>query len=305
MSERRPEAAAPTLSIVCLAFNHEAFIGLALESFLAQVTRFEVEIIVADDCSTDGTASIVERLQPRVGPRLRLLRSPVNLGVTRNLRRALAACRGRYIAFCEGDDYWRGHDKLQTQVDFLEANAAYVLTFHDATMFDMDGHTYGVQLPRSLQHDATPGELIATRPISTLTTCFRNVLEPLPLELDQAPALDLCLWSLLGHHGAGKYLPQIEPAMYRLHSGGMFSMQGERNRHLMTAQSLLCLARMYGRLGQPELGDRLLLQASQLAARRLGPTAALRLTIDLLARLPLQSARWLRAAWLRRSSRTL
>jgi hypothetical protein len=303
VNEDPPDAAAPTLSILCLAFNHEAFIGQALESFLAQVTRFEVEIVVADDCSTDGTASVVEQFEARAGPRLRLLRSPVNLGVARNLRRALAACRGRYIAFCEGDDHWCGHDKLQTQVDFLEANPAYALTFHDATMFDMDGNRHGVQLPRSLQRDATPAELIATRPISTLTTCFRNVLGPLPPELDQAPALDLCLWSLLGLHGAGKYLPQIEPAMYRLHSGGVFSMQGEHNRYLMTAQSLLCLARLYERQGRRAIGEQLLLKANKFASRRLRLAAKVQLILDLLAWLPLRATQRLREIWRRRSSR--
>lgn len=302
MSDDPSDAVTPTLSILCLTFNHEAFIDQTLESFLAQRTRFEVEIVVADDCSTDGTAAIVESFRQRVGARLRLLRTPVNLGVTRNLRRAMAACRGRYIALCEGDDYWRGHDKLQIQVDFLEAHPAYVLTFHDATMIDSNGRTYGVQLPRSLQRDATPADLRTTRPISTLTTCFRNVLDPLPPELDQAPALDLCLWSLLGHHGRGKYMPHIEPAAYRLHSGGVFSMQGERNRHLMTAQSLLCLARFYARQGQATLSERLLLQAGKLAGRRLGPVDGVRLAFDLLARLLLRPVQRLGQVWRGRSA---
>lgn len=280
----------PTLSILCLAYNHEAFIAQALESFVAQVTRFEVEIVVADDCSGDRTTAVVEGFAARIGPQLRLLRSPVNLGVTRNLRHALPVCRGRYIAVCEGDDYWQGRDKLQTQVDYLEAHPDVVLTFHDAVVVDADGRTHGVQIPPWLRRDATSAELQATRPISTLTVCFRNVLDALPPELDQAPALDLCLWSLLGHHGSGKYLPEIEPAIYRVHGGGAFSMQGDRNRYLMTAQSLLCLARLYARLDQPELSERLLRRATVLAGSRLGFLEGLRATPELILRIAIRLA---------------
>lgn len=303
MSERIDAGvSAPTLSILCITYNHEAFVAQALESFLAQTTTFDVEIVVSDDCSTDSTVAVVERFRQRAGPRLRLLQSAVNLGVARNLRRALAACRGRYIAFCEGDDHWRGSCKLQAQVDFLEANPAYVLTFHDAIVVDADGRERGVQLPRSLQRDVSPAELVATRSISTLTVCFRNLVHELPPELDQAPALDLCLWSLLGHHGAAKYMRDIEPAVYRVHAGGIFSTQGQRNRELMTAQSLLCLARYYTRQGQPELSDRLLWKAMLLGSGCLDLAGSLRLFCGIPAWWLLRRALRLWKAWRARST---
>lgn len=286
----------PLLSILCLTYNHEAFVAQTLEGFLAQQVGFEIEVIVADDCSTDGTVAVVERFSARFGERLRLLRAPVNLGVTRNFRRALAACRGRYVALCEGDDFWNGSSKLQQQVDFLEANAAFVMCFHDATIIDTEGRSHGTQLPPRLQRDATAAQLMATRPISTLTVCFRNLLSELPPELDQAPALDLCLWSLLGQHGAGKYLRGIEPASYRVHGGGVFSTQTERTRYIMTAQSLLCLARIHGRQGKAALSNRILLKAAVMASARLGAGACLLLVGAVFARLV---ARPLRRAWLR------
>jgi glycosyltransferase involved in cell wall biosynthesis len=84
--------------------------------------NFEFEVVVADDCSSDGSVAVIESFRSRFGDRLRLLQTDVNLGVTRNFRRALSACRGRYVAMCEGDDYRRGRHKLQLQVDFLEAS---------------------------------------------------------------------------------------------------------------------------------------------------------------------------------------
>ena len=271
------QSGSPLLSILCITYNHARYIAKTLDAFLAQETNFAIEIVLADDCSADETLDIVEGYRDRAGARLRVLTSPVNQGITRNFRRALSACRGKYVAICEGDDYWRGSTKLQTQVDFLEQHPDCVLTFHNATIVDDDGEHDEPQLPPQLRCDASAEQLIATRPISTLTTCFRNVLGTLPPELDQAPALDLCLWSLLGQHGSGKYLAEIEPAAYRMHAGGVFSLQTERNRHLMTVQSLLCLARVYSRQGRTADSDAILLKANQLCGVPLGLAANIRL----------------------------
>lgn len=261
MTSGQSTSTLPMLSILCLTYNHERFVAEALESFVAQVTNFAVEIVVGDDCSTDGTLAAVESYRPLLGERLRVLRSPVNVGVTRNFRRTLMACKGRYVAVCEGDDFWRGRQKLQAQVDFLEAHPDYVMCFHDATVFGPDGDTGVVQLPPRLRIDASPASLVATRPISTLTVCFRNKIAELPPELDHAPVLDLCLWSLLGQFGSGKHLIGIEPAAYRVHSGGVFSSQTEWGRYLMTSQSMLCLARYYRRQGRVNVSNRLLISA--------------------------------------------
>lgn len=288
--------AAPLLSVLCLTYNHEAFIAETMEAFLAQRTDFEIEVVVADDSSTDATLSVVEGFRGRFGARLRVLRTDVNLGVARNLRRALSECRGRYVAFCEGDDHWRGSDKLQRQVDFLEAQPGYVLAFHDAVIIGCTPAAGRLQLPeRRFRRDATRAELSVTRPISTLTVCFRNVLGPLPSELDHAPALDLCLWSLLGQYGEGRFMPDIEPACYRVHEGGVFSSQGERNRYIMTAQSLLALSRVYARCGQFALSERLLLQGANMASRRMRALTTLRLATESVVWLFLRSVR---AAWL-------
>jgi Glycosyl transferase family 2 len=291
MDDETATPAAPLVSVLCLTYNHADFVGQALDSFLAQVTTFDVEVVVSDDCSSDGTADIAQSCQSRFGSRLRVLRSPVNLGVTRNFRRALKACRGKYVALCEGDDFWRGPDKLQAQVDFLEAHPDYVMAYHDATIVDPSGDHGASQLPPRLRCDASSAELIATRPISTLTVCFRNLLGDLPPELDQAPALDLCLWSLLGQHGKGKYLTTIEPAGYRVHSGGVFSTQTDKNRHLMTAQSLLCLSRVYARQGRHKASNDILMKAIRLACVPLGPAANLRLWVSGLGRLFISALR--------------
>lgn len=129
----------PLVSIVCITYNHEKYLASALDSFLMQETTFPVEIILAEDCSPDNTRQVItdwlsinatDELDPnhlrlKNGMTLRYIRSENNVGAIRNEQRAIAAARGKYLAFCEGDDYWIDKNKLQRQVDFLESNIAY------------------------------------------------------------------------------------------------------------------------------------------------------------------------------------
>jgi glycosyltransferase involved in cell wall biosynthesis len=245
-------ATEPMVSIHCITFNHEQFIAKALDSFLEQQTSFPVEIVVGDDCSTDDTRKIIETYVSRYPDRIRLIASVVNVGPAANFERTLTACRGKYVAICEGDDYWRDPTKLEQQVRFLERFENYVMCFHDAVAFDESGFESRPQLPFWLRRDATARELIRARPISTLSVCFRNVVKTLPPEIRHSPILDLCMWSLLGHYGSGKYLPAIRPAAYRKHAGGLMSLKSQAHRLRATAQAFLCLARYYERVAMPQ-----------------------------------------------------
>lgn len=102
----------PLVSVVCISYNHEKYINQALESILAQKTAFPFEIIAADDCSTDGTQSIIQQLADEhpniIVPVLR----PKNLGINNNYYDAVQRVRGEFIAICDGDDYWIDDNKL-------------------------------------------------------------------------------------------------------------------------------------------------------------------------------------------------
>ena len=97
----------------------------------AAANRFRVEIVVGEDCSTDGTRAIVLEYQRKYPERLRVLTGPQNVGPDENLLRVWAASRGKYIAFCDGDDYWTDPRKLHKQVGFLEMHPDYALCCHD------------------------------------------------------------------------------------------------------------------------------------------------------------------------------
>lgn len=124
----------PLVSVVCTAYNHQDYIRDTLDGFVMQQTTFPIEIIVHDDASTDDTAAIIRKYENRYPHLFRNIYQAENQyskGV--NIWRQLFAnyCRGKYIAICEGDDYWTDPMKLQKQVDFLEGHVDYGLIYTD------------------------------------------------------------------------------------------------------------------------------------------------------------------------------
>ena len=127
----------PVVSIVCITYNHEPYLRQTLEGFLLQKTAFPVEIILAEDCSTDGTRAICEEYATKYSDKIHYIWSESNVGAIANEIRASKAARGKYVAFCEGDDYWTDPLKLQKQVDFMDAHPEYSVTFHRCKHMDI------------------------------------------------------------------------------------------------------------------------------------------------------------------------
>jgi len=129
----------PYLSVCMISYNHEKFIGKAIESVLMQKTTFPVELIISEDCSSDSTRNICIEYQRGNPDKIILLDSTKNLGMSRNFLRTLLACRGKYIALCEGDDFWTDPEKIQKQVTFLDNNPDFFGVFHQTTNVDEYG----------------------------------------------------------------------------------------------------------------------------------------------------------------------
>lgn len=123
----------PKVSILCITFNQSEFIEQTLDSFLSQVTDFPYEIIIHDDCSTDGTTAIVERYAKKHPEKIRLYLENENQYSKHNfefIKDMYINAKGEYIATCEGDDYWTDENKLQKQIDFMDSNSDYAICFH-------------------------------------------------------------------------------------------------------------------------------------------------------------------------------
>ena len=113
----------PILVSVCVTtYNHAPYIERAVESFLAQRCDFGVEIILSDDCSSDSTPQICRSYAERYPDRVRFITSAENVGMRANYRRTLEAAKGKYVALCDGDDWWCDEDKLARQVAVMEAD---------------------------------------------------------------------------------------------------------------------------------------------------------------------------------------
>lgn len=122
------------VSVLCTAYNHEKFIKDAIEGVVSQKTNFKYELIIHDDASTDGTAKIIKGYASKYPGLIRTVFQSENQYQRCNIYQTFLFpnINGKYVAFCEGDDYWTDPDKLQMQVDILEANETYSMCMHNA-----------------------------------------------------------------------------------------------------------------------------------------------------------------------------
>lgn len=121
------------VSILCLAFNHEKYIKDTIEGFLMQKTTFPIEIIINEDCSTDDTATIIheyEKKYPKIIKPIYQKRNVYSQGININAEYMLPLATGKYVALCDGDDYWTDPLKLQKQYEVMEANASCQMCLH-------------------------------------------------------------------------------------------------------------------------------------------------------------------------------
>lgn len=241
----------PVVSIVCLVFNHEKYLRKTFESFIAQKTSFPIEIIVHDDASTDKSKLIIEEYQNKYPDKFKPIYQEHNqhsIEVGRVTKIAFKAASGKYIALCEGDDYWTDSHKLQKQVSFLESNPDYVLTHHDALIIDQNDKIIAEsKLPSSCQKDFSPIELKRGAFLLNLTLCFRNVIKEFPPEIHKIRNGDTFLISLLGEYGKAKFLKNIKPAAYRVHSGGVWSKANQEKKLKMRLSLFSTLKDYYSR----------------------------------------------------------
>ena len=129
----------PLVSICCVAYNHEQYIKDALESFMSQKTTFPIEIVVSDDCSKDGTHAIIKEYVEKFPDLFRDISPKQNLGLFENFTYVQEQARGKYIAICEGDDFWIDPYKLQKQVDILEADESLMACCTNCINVDKTG----------------------------------------------------------------------------------------------------------------------------------------------------------------------
>lgn len=128
----------PMVSVFCLVYNHEKFIGEAIEGFLMQKTNFTNVLVIGEDCSKDGSRAVILEYAHKFPGKFKLILHEKNTGGPRNQQLVFENCTGKYLAMCEGDDYWTDPFKLQKQVDFVESNPDYGLVHADVNLFQVN-----------------------------------------------------------------------------------------------------------------------------------------------------------------------
>jgi len=222
------EESRPKLSVLMITYNQRSTIRQAVESALAQAAAFDMEILCADDASTDGTPEVLREIAAAVGDRLTLINRPRRLGAVGNFLATYRQCRGDYVALLEGDDYWIDPHKLSKQVAFLDAHPECSLCFHPVRFLRADG-TYAPDAPRFRDHSRfSTGDLLDNHLISTCSVVCRN--ERFDELDDWAEALPGIDWVFAVRHSlSGPVALLNEPmAVYRCEGGLSASLDPER-----------------------------------------------------------------------------
>jgi len=234
------------VSVMMITYNHERFIAQAIESVLAQRVNFDYEIVIGEDCSTDGTRAVIMDFHRRYPSRIVPLLREKNIGGARNIELTLAACRGQYVAMLEGDDYWTCEEKLQRQVDFLDANPDYAICCHRVQIFDEIGTNRASIFPSRAPGTYTLDDLLKGNFIMTGTTVFRrNSLGPLPPQFQKLAPLDWTRLAMIARHGKIELMDDAM-AVYRMHSGSIWSSMSRLTRLEESSQMLETLDKQLG-----------------------------------------------------------
>ncbi|MDO9390504.1 MAG: glycosyltransferase [bacterium] len=218
----------PLVSIVCTTYNQIKYIKKAIDGFLMQQTDFPVEIVIHDDASTDGTDRIIREYAGKYPELIFPIFQTENQFARGNglvAIKAFGAARGKYIALCEGDDYWTDRHKLQKQVDFLESNPDYSICFHRVKLaypLNISNLIRRRRSKGSIKETTTITDLCRNNYIYTASCVFQNRLTgPLPQWFEQVLPLDWPYFVLAARHGKIKFIKKTM-AVYRIHQAGIW-----------------------------------------------------------------------------------
>ena len=212
------------LSVCFITYNHVNYVRQALDSVLMQQTDFDFEIVIGDDCSTDGTSQIIQEYLLLYPDRIRINPIDSNKGMVANWISTIQACKGTYIAMLEGDDYWTDPEKLKKQVHFLEKESDIVLVAHDVEVL----REAGAQATDSLNHPPFDHHFMLNDLVNkqiflqTASMVFRSsALPSFPRWVDsRVKSIDYVVYLMLLNQGKGHYLAQTM-STYRLHAAGI------------------------------------------------------------------------------------
>ncbi len=245
------------LTVVIITYNHAKYIRQALDSVLSQKTSFKYSVKIFDDCSTDGAQKIIEEYEQKYPQKVRVFLSGKNLGGSGhgNGLRALASVETKYFCILEGDDYWCDNNKLQTQIDVLEADSSLVGCCHNTYIVQNENITED-NLMRDKNAEkinrATISDIIGGK-IYSHTSSFIYRSKPLGRSVEESALYKMkYCYPLLGDFFNMMYFSQFgdvfyidKPmSVYRIHQSGIWSKMKSDDRIALNIDMMLLYRRL-------------------------------------------------------------
>jgi len=231
-------ATKPLVSISCLTYNHAKYILEALEGFLMQKTSFPIEILIHDDASTDGTTEIVKDYEEKypdiIKPKYES-ENQWNKGIHGSEVFNFPRANGKYIALCEGDDYWTDPLKLQKQVDYLEKSPGFSMCFANSIIIDDEGNVINSsRVPNNYKKSITQKDILNgfVPPTNTMLLKSEHLKSIIPLMGNRILLnSDYFISCLMAEYGEIGYIDDIM-AVYRKHAKGIWSSASDYYRNI-------------------------------------------------------------------------
>lgn len=248
----------PLVSICCITYNHKNYIRDAIKGFLMQKATFPIEIIIHDDASTDGTADIIKEFVDK-HPNLIIPIFQTENQYSKGVRNITAKftfpiAHGKYIALCEGDDYWTDPLKLQKQVEFLEENENCVLCFHDAKTIDEKNQVISETYPNkpfNINTSFYTIEDFIVNPsnfIPTASIVFKkSAIEKNITLINKSKLGDIFLIVSICAEPGDKKLLYINEVMsvYRIHRNGVYMGMSELDKRITSISARIKTSRYF------------------------------------------------------------
>jgi glycosyltransferase involved in cell wall biosynthesis len=233
----------PKVSICIPTYNHEKYIRQTLDGALSQQTDFEIEIVIGDDASTDSNQQVIQEYVDKYPNIFRAFlhkhnqgpKEPKEFGGRNNVLQLLKACKGDYVALCEGDDYWTDPLKLQKQVDFMEKNPDYAISHHNMSVIYEDGSPEHFFNDENQKTESSIVDILEDRWfIATAATLYRNIFRENNFAdwHSRAAAGDWALVIQLAATGKIHYFSEAM-GVYRKHRGGLSNVQSSTNLYFL------------------------------------------------------------------------
>lgn len=225
--------ATPLVTVLMLAYNHESTIVQAIESIVEQSCKFSFELLIGEDCSTDKTLEICKQYQEKYSQIIRLITSDKNVGMHKNFARLWHRARGKFIAMCEGDDFWIDEKKLDRQVAWMKAHPGYAMCGTYTEIIEKKSKNKwqkcGQIRPAKEKSRYTVADLIPSYSFHFSSILLKKEGIFFPAWFWDVYCVDRPLYLLCAEQGGVGVIPEVM-SVYRLHQGGVWSPSAYREK---------------------------------------------------------------------------